>query len=272
MKRLCSFFLVLLLVAAMASVPALAADTEFVYDRADILSDMELDVLTNAAEGISRTYDVGVYIVTLPDMRDYGYTDIEACAEAFFDEMGLGLGSDRTGIMLILSMAERDYDIDAHGDFAHYAFTDYGKTTISDAFLDNFRRDDWYGGFYDYLARCEEMLALAQSGTPVDITAADRVSGRITPGGLLASAVLSLLIAWLICGWLKGKMQTAKLAADADSYVLGGTAQITHRQDRFTHTTQMRRKIERSDNSRGGGGGGGTTVSSGGHSHSSGKF
>ena len=270
MKKLCSLLLVLLLAAVLASAPALAEDTEFVYDWAGILSDTEIDALTSAAEEISRAHNVGVYIVTLPDMRDYNYYDIEACAEAFYDEMLLGLGPDRTGIMLILSMAERDYDIDAHGDFAHYAFTDYGKTTISDVFLDKIRRDDWYGGFFDYLSRCEQMLVAAEDGSPVDITVTERVRGQLTPGGLLCSAVLSLLIAWFVCSLLKGRMKTAVDAADADMYVQNGAAQITYRQDHFTHATQTRRKIERSDSSRSGGGG--TSISSGGPSHSSGKF
>ena len=270
MKKLCSVLLVLLLAAALFSAPALAEDTEFVYDRAEILSDAEVGALTEAAASISHDHSVGVYIVTLSDMEDYGFHDIEACAEAFFNDMELGLGSDRTGVMLILSMAGRDYDIDAHGDFAHYAFTDYGKTTVSDAFLDNFRRDDWYGGFADYLSRCEELLVLAERGEPVDITVTERVSAGLTPAGLICCAVLSALLAWFVCGLLKGKMQTAKLASEADSYVLGGAAQITQRQDRFTHATQTRRKIERNDSRSGGGGG--TSVSSGGHSHSSGKF
>ena len=272
MKKLLICFLTVLLLSAALAVPSLAAETAYVYDWAEVLSGSEVDSLSTAAESISQTHGVGVYIATLPDMRNYGYYDIEACAEAFFNDMGLGLGSERTGILLILSMAERDYDIDAHGSFAHYAFTDYGKTTISDEFLDNFRRNDWYGGFCDYLSRCEDMLILAEDGNPVDITVSERLSQGLTPGGLAATAVLSLLIAWGVCALLKGRMTSAKLATDADSYVRSD-AQITYRDDRFINATQTRRRIERADSGgRGGGGGGGTTISGGGHSHSSGKF
>ena len=271
MKKLSTLLLALLLATLLMTAPALAADTEFVRDWAGILSDGEIEVLTSAAEDISRTYDVGVYITTLPDMQDYGYYDIEACAEDFYDEMGLGIGSDLTGIMLILSMEDRDYDIDAHGEFAHYAFTDYGKTTISDEFLDNFRVNDWYGGFFDYLSQVEVLLARAQDGAPVDITPAETIRGRLTPAGFIASAVLSLLGAWGVCSLLKGRMKSVRTAADADSYVRPDAVRITRRDDRFTHSTQTRRRIEKSDRS-GGGGGGGTTISSGGHSHSSGKF
>ena len=269
MKKLCSLLLAFFMIAAVLIIPAAAEDTDFVYDWAGILSDSEIDALTSAAQEITSAHNCGVYIVTLSDMRDYGFSNIEACAEAFFDEKGLGVGSDHTGIMLVLSMAERDYDIDAHGDFAHYTFTDYGKTTISDEFLDNFRNNDWYGGFFDYLSRCEKMLVLAEEGNPVDTTITERVSGRITPGGLICSVILSLLIAWLVCAWLKGRMKSAKLAVDADSYILPGSAQITNRSDRYTHSTRTRRKIEKSSS---GGRSGGTSISSGGHSHSSGKF
>lgn len=257
MKKLCTLLLALLLITAALTVTAAAEDTEFVYDWAGILSSSEISDLTSTAERISQAHNVGVYIVTLPDMRDYGFNNIESCAEAFYDEMLLGLGSDRAGIMLIMSMADRDYDLDSHGRYGNYAFTKYGKTTISDRFLDNFSQNDWYGGFRDYLSRTEELLIAADSGNPVDIT--------VTPGGIIACAVISLLIAWLVCSLIKSRMKSAKLATDADSYVQPGGAQITNRQDHFTHTTQVRRRIETSDRSGGGGGGGG-------HSHSSGKF
>lgn len=277
MKKLLSILLAALLLAAvLAPIPALAADEIngdgfYVIDLCGLLSDPEAQTLASAAETITRTYGCGVHIGVIGDMRDYGFTNIEDCAEEFFNSFGLGVDPDHTGILLLLSMAERDYDIDAHGEFAHYAFTDYGKTTISDVFLDNFRNDDWFGGFFDYLSRCEVMLQLARSGEPVDITASQRAQSRITPAGLLISLVISLLIAWLICSALKGRNKSVRAATNADAYVPAGAVAFRIRDDRFSHQTVTRRRIERSERS-GGGGGGGTTVSSGGHSHSSGKF
>ena len=146
-----------------------AADESFVVDQYGLLTEAEKEALIGKAEEITRQYNCGIYIGVINDMRDYGYNNIEDCAEWYFDSYGLGVGDDQTGILLLMSMAERDYDIDAHGEYAHYAFTDYGKTTISDEFLDNFVESDWYGGFSDYLARCETMLQLAQEGNPVDV-------------------------------------------------------------------------------------------------------
>ena len=266
MKTITRILAVLLLTAAVLTGSALADGADAVYDWDDILTDSEEAILASAAEGVAEKYDVGVYIAVLPDMEDYGFYSIEECAEAFYSDMELGVGAEKTGILLILSMAERDYDLCAYGSYAHYAFTDYGKTTISDEFLDNFRGNDWYGGFMDYIAQTEELLAQAKDGAPVDVPPRE----KFTPAGILASLVIGALVAWVVCGILKGKMKTARAAVDADSYVRPGGAQITARDDRFSHITTSRRKIEKSSSS--GGGGGGTHVSSGGFSHSSGKF
>ena len=271
-KKLLCLLLALLLTAALA-VPVLAAedpgDDFYVIDLYGLLDDNQKEVLSSAAAEITDKYGCSVHIGVIGDMRDYGFSDIESCAEEFFNSFGLGVGDDHTGILLLLSMAERDYDIDAHGEFAHYAFTDFGKTTISDEFLDNFREDDWYGGFFDYLSRCETMLQLARNGEPVDVTAAQRIQGRLTPGGIILSLLLSLLISWVICTLLESKNKSVKTAADADSYVGAGAVQFRIRNDHFINRTVTRTRIERSS---GGSHGGGTTISSGGHSHSSGKF
>ena len=282
MKKLLRLLLAALLIASLA-VPALASsepalssdepilslsepaaqfesDDFYVIDLYDLLTESEASSLTSMAEAVSQKYGCSVHIGIIGDMRSYGHYSIESCAEDFGDE--------HTGILLLLSMAGRDYDIDAHGSFAHYAFTDYGKTTISDRFLDDFRVGDWYGGFSDYIRRCDEMLALAEAGEPVDVP----VPEPNIAGGIAVTAVLSLLVAFLVCSLLSASMKSAKLASDADQYMIPGEAAITYRDDRFTHATTTRVRIERSDDRGNGGGHGGTTVSSGGHSHSSGKF
>ena len=290
MKKLLPLLLAALLIASLAvpvfasSEPALSSgepiltlnesaapfesDDFYVIDLYGLLTESEASSLTAMAEEVSQRYGCSVHIGVIDDMRSYGHYSIESCAEDFFDSLGLGLGDERTGILLLLSMAGRDYDIDAHGSFAHYAFTDYGKTTISDRFLDDFRAGDWYGGFSDYIRRCDEMLALAEAGEPVDVP----VPEPNIIGGIAVTAVLSLLVAWLVCSLLSASMKSAKLASDADQYMIPGEAAITYRDDRFTHATTTRVRIERSDDRGHGGGHGGTTISGGGHSHSSGKF
>lgn len=269
MKRLLTFLLAALLLTGALLLPALADSgipgDSYVLDEADILTDHEEAVLENAAHYITQAYGCGVHIAAVDDMGTYGYGDIESFAEYLFDSRDLGTGPDRDGILLVLSMAERDFDLDAHGEFGNYAFNDYGRTTITKVFLDNFREDDWYGGFYDYLGRCETMLKLARGGEPVESTPLQRIRDRITPGGLGVSGVLSLLLAWFVCSLLAGRNRSVQTAADANRYTAPGSVDIRARSDQFTHQTVTRRKIERSSGSSRSGGGGG-------HSHTSGKF
>ena len=273
-KKIFSIFAIAVLLLALA-LPAAAVETEsFVYLlNSDYgVGTEELDKLDAAAKEISDCYDCGVYIAVFDDMSTYGCSDIEEFSEMVYTNWELGYGSESTGIALVMSMSERDYDIVAYGNGAHYAFTDYGKQVIAERFLDNFRDDDWGGGFADFITACGELLAAAESGTPVDV--AEEVSEPLTMGeklltGLGAGIVLGLIVALIYCGILKGQMKTAVAAVNAHAYVPIGGIVMIRETDRFAYTTEVRVPINRDDDNNGGGG---TTINSGGFSHSSGKF
>ncbi len=157
--------------------PDLARDTKhsFVNDYAGILNLNEQKELCDRAAQISEQYDFGVGIVVVNDYRDYVEGNIETFAEEVFHSYGLGRRSDEAGVILAMSMNERDYDIYTHGDFGNYAFTDYGKQQLANSFLDNFRRNDWFGGFRDYFETCSELLSKASESNPVDTWIPDQV-------------------------------------------------------------------------------------------------
>ena len=272
-KVLCALCAILLL-ACLACIPAAAEETEhFVYDIAGILSDSEVVQLNEAAKEVSLKHGCGVYVAVFDDMAEYGYRYIESFSEAVYEEWSLGIGADRNTIVLVMSMAERDYDLCAHGELAHTAFTDYGKEVLADEFKDNFRRDDWAGGFADYISECDYMLTRAEQGDPIDIPSGEnyvqrslteRLSRSVIPG-----LIVGIIVAFIYCGVLKSKMKSAKIAREASAYIAPRGIWMQAEDDVFTHTTVTRQRIER-DNDRGSHGG--TSVNSGGFSHSSGKF
>lgn len=273
----------LALLACLLWVPASAEETEnFVYDNAGILSEDEMLQLNEAAKAVSLRYGCGVYITLFDDMADYGYRYIEPFAEEVYAQWSLGIGEENNAIILVMSMADRDYDLCAHGDVAHTAFTDYGKEVLAGGsrdlgmpgFLDDFRRDDWFDGFYNYISQCGYMLDCAEHGTPIDIPdypepeprgMTERLGMAVVPG-----VVIGIIIAFIYCAALKSKMKTARIARDAATYIAPRGIWMQAEDDAFTHTTVTRQRIERDSGSRGGHGG--TSVNSGGFSHSSGKF
>lgn len=292
--RLLAFLIVTSLVILSAA--AVFADTVdradpayYVYDDARLLSESQWNTLNDKAKTISEKYDCGLYIVTVEDFTDYTSDyDVLSAAENIYSGMDFGIGADRNGQMLLLSMDDRDYAMIAYGDYANYAFTDYGKDLIIDEFLDDFRDDDWYGGFSDYLDESERLLKEAANGQPVDIlvpddpyepsypvvvepkkkTLADYLQRYLVM--LLPSSLASLIT----CSVLRSKSKNVRTATNANRYIDRGLT-LYASNDMFMHRSQTRRVIPRDTGSHSGGGGShfaGTTVNSHGFSGKSGKF
>ena len=237
----------------------------YVSDAAGVLTLSQLTELEEQARDLAGRYDCGVYIVTVDSYRAYNQASISSLAEEIYLENGLGWGQGQDGILLLMSMSDRKYDLAAYGDFGNAAFTDYGKDRLADAFLSDFKKDNWYKGFSDYLTKCGRMLDMARKGKPLDVNHDPDARLRYWPAGLLLGAILALVV----CSILKSRMKNVKEAAGAETYVPGNGVRFVIREDRFTHVTTTRTKIERSS---GGSSRGGTSVGSSGFSHKSGSF
>ncbi len=241
------------------------AQLDYVTDDAGLLTAEEREELEQKAARISETYECGTYIYTLDDFTAYGHSDAKEFAKDVYRQYDLGWGEDRDGILLLLSMSDRDYALIAYGDFGNQSFTDYGKSQMEDHFLAEFGNNDWKDGFEEYLEDCEEYLELSWEGTPYDADTEESVWMNI-----LFVLVIPCVISGVICLIFLSQMKAAVRQGDADAYVMQNGIHIRVREDRFTHETVTRRKIESSSGS--GGGGGGTSVDRDGFSGSSGKF
>ena len=244
-------------VAACAE-EAAQTGTVYVMDEAGLLTAAELETLNATAESISEQYSFGVYIVVVDNYRDYYSGQLSQFTQHIFRSNDLGYGEKKDGLILVLSMSDRDYDLWGHGPEAIYAFTEYGLNSLEAKFLPYFRENNWYGGFSAYLRGAEELLIAAANGTPVSYEMP-----------LLYKVLLSVapasLIGFIVCGTFKGQMKTAKEKETAEDYLVNGSVHLRVKEDQFLHTTRTVRVIESSSGGHGGGSGGGT-------SHHSGKF
>lgn len=256
-RKLFCLLLALSLVFALA-VSTSAAEYSQTYDQAGLLSDSQARELNAQAAAISQKYGVGVYIATVEDYQEINRDGVYEAAYTFYHDNSLGEGADRDGILLLLSMKERDFATFCYGKQGEYAFSDYALQKMEDEFLDDFREDDWYGGFSDYLSCCDTCIAKAAAGEPV----------RESPGPrILAFCGIALVIAGIVCVVLVLQMKSVAKKTTAGAYAVGGL-QLTGHYDRFTHRTETRRKIETNSGSSGGG----SSHSGGGGHGRSGKF
>ena len=296
MKRLCSLLLILLLLALFPAA-ALAEESgesgaepfPYVLDNAGILSDSQRSTLESRAAELSEKHGCSLYIVTLQDHTQYN-PDVYEAAKGIFNYYDLGYGAGRDGVLLLLSMNERDYSLIGHGQLGETICGYESSWLIEDEFLDDFRNNDWYGGFSDYLGACDTQLTKLENGG--DITeGADIITGPDgqeyheynAPGAsegmplgmkLLIGIGAPCLIALIVCSTFKAQMKTAKLRTTAEEYVVPGSMALRASEDRFVNRAVNRVPIPRNNNSSGRGGfsGGSSFHSGGGFSGRSGKF
>ena len=265
-KKLFVSLLLCLVLLLSFSCLAFADSRAHVGDSAGLLTSDEYAELENMCTAVSDKYGCGVYIITVSDFRQYG-NSVESAAEAIFKGTGMGVGEGENGVMLLLSMEERDYDLLAHGDTGNAAFTDYGKDLLADSFLSYFGKNDWFGGFKAYVSSCEYFLQCSSEGQPIDVPAEEPLTfAEKLPFILL----IPCAIAGIVCLIAKAGMKTAKRKTGAADYVTPNSFYLRVRDDIFKYRTQSVERIQRSDNRPSGGGG--TTVNAGGFSHKSGKF
>ena len=276
-KVIVSLLFALCLLLGMTAAAYADAQIDYVSDYAGLLSDAQRRDLNDRAAEIADEYNFGVFVVVVNDYKSYVNGSIADFSENVFHRYGLGRGQKEEGVLLAMSMSNRDYDIYAHGDFGNYAFTDYGKRQLADSFLDNFRGNDWEGGFRDFIENSGNMLEMARNGRPVDTWIADQAETgpRMTLGKILVSLGVGCLTGGATVSGMKRQMKTAIRQTGAANYVSLGGVKLSNKRDDFVNRSVTRQVIPRqTTGGRPGGGhfGGTTTSGSFGGSHHSGKF
>ncbi len=260
MKRKILPFLLFLAFAVLLACPVSAAGGNRVTDGAGLLTQAQCDELNRRAAEISQKYRCDVDIVTVNEM-DGG--DAYEAAESAYRENGLGYGSEKSGLLLFLSMEDRDYALVAYG-YGNTAFTDHGKDVmLDDNVLPLLRKDRYYEAFSRYLDLSGEYLETARAGKPFDVGS----DPKRKTGAVAAAVLVPFGIALAVCLILKRQMKTAVLQRTADRYIDRDSMHVTRAQDVFLYQTVTRIRIPE-ESSRGGG----TTINRGGFSGRSGKF
>ena len=250
----------------------------YIFDNAGLLTAEERARLEGLSADITAEYPINVYVLTVDDYRDINGSSVFEAAEQFYLSRGLGYGTNQDGMLLLLSMAERDYSLIVYGDYATTNLTDYGRMQISGEFLDNFRNNDWAGGFADYLTVTKAYLKEAKENRPVD-TYPDEPADpkKVRSLGAVISLLMGFPASLLACTGMKSKMRSVKAAHSANQYLNASSVNFSDRSEVLTNTTQTRTPIPRQEHRESGGGGsgfggGGTHVNSSGFGGHSGKF
>lgn len=251
-----------------------------VEDLAGLLSSSERAELLLTLDEISQRQQLDVVVVTVDSL--HGKSAMEY-ADDFFDYNGYGYGENHDGILLLVSMEQRDWWISTTG-YGITAFTDAGLEYISDQVVPKLSKGQYAKAFEVFGKSCDEFITQARTGEPYDVDHMPRGPFRFGLC-LLISLFIGAFTAGCVVWGLQGQLKSVRGQADARNYSLAGRPQLTTNKETYLYSTMSSRpryKPSESSSGRshhssfGGGISGGSTThrSSSGRSHGGrgGKF
>ncbi len=239
---------------------------ERVVDMAELLSDSDKTALLSKLDEISERQKLDIVVLTVNTLdgktpRDY--------ADDFYDYNGYGFGENKDGILLLVSMEDRDWWISTTG-YGITALTDAGIEYISKKFLSDLSDGDYAQAFTTYAELCDQFITQAKTGEPYDIGNMPKEPFNVA-WNILVAFVIGLVVAFVVTNIMKKQLKTVQLKSEANNYVKSNSMIVTENRDLFLYNQVSRRaRPKETDNSSGSSGGSSTHTSSSGSSHGGG--
>lgn len=171
--------------------------------------------------------------------------------EDFYDSMGYGQGEKKSGIMLMVSMKERQWNMCTTGD-AIDAFTDAGLDYIGETFITYLSDEKYNKAFTTFARLSDKFLNQAEKGKPYD--SGHMPKGSVSPFWIFGDLAIGILIALIWGNVKKAKLKSVKKQVAAQEYTKPGSLRLTMNSDRFVNRTVTTRVIQNNNSNSSGGG------------------
>lgn len=248
MKRLLTMVLALMLCLSLAAQVS-AADLPRLVDSADLLTDAQEAELLAHLDELSEAVQADIVIVTLESLGGYSADDV---VNAFYDQYNYGMGPGRDGVVLLLSMAERDWRILSNG-FAADAITMGDIDSIGSRIVDDLSDGEYMDAFVDFADLCAYEIDGERNGFPFRFGM-----------NLAISLAIGFAVAFIATGVMRSKLKSVRSQTGAQEYTRPGSFQLTRSSDLFLYRTLDRRRRPQNNGSSGRSGGGGGSRNVGG--------
>ncbi len=257
---LCLFMVVPVLAEGENAEDGFADEYYRFMDMASLLSDENVDSLTTRLDELSLRQKMDVVIATTNTLE--GKSVVEY-ADDLYDYCSFGYGTNRDGLILVISMEDNDWYISTCG-YGITVFTDAGIEYIGKQIVPYLSDEDFVGAFTTYITLCDEFITQARTDKPYDIGNLPREP--LSPGWILACLIISFMLSCITVGKMKAKLTTVRAQAVASSYMKDRSMNITDSREMFLYKNVTRTKRSSESSS----GGSSTHTSSSGTSHGGG--
>ena len=278
-------FLIVLLALLLVCAPALAYNSDFVVDDAELLTDSQESELESKLQELYENYHFQIVVHTT---RSSGYQSLDMYAADFYDENGYGYGASCDGLIFAVDMAKREYVTVTTGS-GMALFSDYDIARVEEMMVDDLSEGNYARAFDRYADGAEDVISAPvtyggysnygyyddgvyydEYGMQVYVDVYRHLSpaqraGEILPGILIAAAVITAIT----LGVMISGMKTARKKNQAMDYMTH--VNLTRQSDIYLYTTERRRKIQTQNNHHGSSGGHSSFRGSSGRSHGGGR-
>ena len=269
MKRKIITIIVSLIFCMTLALPAAAMDggehPPRLVDEAELLTGDEESSLVDKLDAVSDKWQCDVTIVTVDSLGSKTATEF---ADDYFDYNGYGYGNNDDGIMLVISMENRDWAITTHA-FGIEAFTDAGQEFIMNKVIPPLGNESYYEAFSIFADQCDDFLEKARAGEPYDSHNLPKEShAKLYILWIIPCLIAGAILAFVLTIKEKKSLKSVMKKVGAGEYI--GKVEINEKHDKFLYRNLDKVLIHDDDDDSGSS----THVSSSGETHggSSGKF
>lgn len=266
MKKL-SCIILILIISLLTALPCFAdKSSPRLVDDANLLDSSDRQYVKGRLDEVSERLDFDIVVVTV---NTTGSKTPMEYADDYYDEHGYGYGENHDGILLLISMADRDWYISTCG-FGITAFTDAGLEFLGEEIVYYLSDEMYDDAFLTFITYCELYVDQARNDSPYDYGNMPKL-----PFDALWTLIICLIIGFIAAlittAIMKGQLKSVKSNTRADEYVKQGSLNIYNSMDLFLYRTVNRRPRPKDNDSSGGSS---THRSSSGRSHGGrgGKF
>ena len=258
------------------------AQSKYVIDEADLMTDAQEAELAKVLEVFAAAYNFDAVALTVNTLD--GKTPM-AYADDYYDYNNYR----EDGCLFLISMEDRDWWISTKG-YGITAITDYGIDVIEGEVVPYLSAGDYYGGYKEYASIVKDFVVEAKSGTPYDTNHKYTTSSGYTYnngvsydddyngdeddsiiGMFLISSIVAIIIAAIVVAMIKKSYKPVRFKASAQDYLVAGSLNVTRSYENFLYSNVTKTEIQ-SESSRGGGSSTHSSSSGSSHGGGGGKF
>ena len=175
---------------AKANTPVVDA-TKKIYDYANLITKDEEEALYNKVQEFINKYDMDMAIVTInsnPKSSSMAYAD------DFYDYNNFGKGTNKTGLLFLIDMQNRNMWISTTGD-AINIYTDSRINTILDYTYDKISNEDYNGCAEQFIDKASYFANKGLTGGSKVVTVSKMICNSLIFAGLVTIVFICIGLA-----------------------------------------------------------------------------